>query len=564
MPMKKNSGAIGAVLQRLKALFVKPGNQQQRLHLPDLSPGEITRVYNRLGRLYVLYRREYRLGGNLMIPEVESIDGDSVVARLEPSMAPEMSLDTMDQVLTNVQIDILMGTLLAQLAQLRRLNYTLDAISPDNLRVRQRDVHWAFALGGLEHGRFQDEPVGKENRVETPWPSPEYWRWTHYSVVDGSDTRGDVFAAGCIYYSLLTKHALQIEPDLSAGASIVRGLPVPIDGPDKPRLELIRWMTRPEPDGRPTAEQALAALGALRGLSSEDVGRSDPRRPYLTMLNDCVAQARHMGWLWQPDERTMQETPSPLFEWQSGFRAREMNRLEAICQLSQSWSSTCLGISPCVIRHDDQGVTMVSPLPKGPLLTLRQLSKLYDSPFLLDARMVDLLLAVHTLHEDGWIMGFVSEERFCIQVTPSGGQAWVIDLSAAIPLNDLPVPRDIHTDEESVALLSPELALYLVSASAAECQVAEGWVSPASDVFSLGLLYHLMLTGQLPEIIKDDVVSFAEAVRSEEYAWHAIALDSRLDKRHSDLIYEMLNANPMTRPADCGALAWRILEFYTA
>lgn len=577
MAKNKNGNVIGALLNRLKAIFTGAGSGRSvhrvttHLDLTGLSADDILRVCSRLARLYDLYRQRYRAGGNMLVPEPLSIEADGIKARLDHGVAAELSLDEASATLTFGEIDILLCTLLAQLNQLKSLNYLHGPLSPSDVLIHMRGSYWAIALQGLEKGRFLDDLLGPENESQTPWLSPEHWRWSYFSKYGVPTPADDMFAVGCFYHTLLTGSAPCSRSGMSAGEALARGVPVPVSGPDGPRAELMRWMMNPDPAGRPTPQQVMASLRALHdalpNLPPDQPPGNAPSKmhapeQYIFALEDGrPALARRLPWFW---EESAGEASAPLFERHAAFRTREINRLNAVSQRSRAWSDGQIGVSPCAVHHDVGGVSVSSPLPNGPLLTLGQVSLALDSPFLLDARMVDLLLAVYALHEDGWILGLISEDRFCVQATPAGGQVWLVDLSAAMPFNNLPAPGDIRPDAASDPLLSPELAQYIASTSEEARQAAEGWVSPASDIFSLGLMYHLILTGRLPTLICNGKGTYADAVCFSESPRQVIELDSRLDERHSELIYEMLTANPMERLADCGGVAWRILGFYTA
>lgn len=527
-----------------------------RLPLSHLTPDETNRVYARLTRLYGVFRQQYRTGGNMQVPEPLSIEKDVIAVRMDRAISSEISLDEAASSLSADEKDILIRTLLAQLIQLKSLGYLHGSLSPGDLPICRRGAHFAFALRGLERGRFLDEPAARENQAQTPWPSPEFWRWMKYAPNGVPAPSDDMFAAGCVYHQLLTGRPPHSLPNLSAGAGIARGTPLSLRVPEGPKAELIRWMLSPNPSERPTPEEAMDALNAP---DAEDAQPSGQR--LLPLENGRFVLSRRLSWLW---EKSSEDAQTPLFARQAAFRARETTRLTLLEQTAREWSDAQTGIAPCRIQCDAKGISVCSVLPEGPLLTLGQLCRLYDSSFLLDARMVDLLLIANTLHDSGWILGLISEDRFCVQATPSGGQAWMVDFSSAMPLCNLPAPGDIRADDAAKALLSPELAQYMVSASNDERETAEGWIGPASDIFALGLMYHLILTGRLPALQDGSGGSFADAVCFADNPQRAIALDPGLDERHSRLIYEMLTANPLNRLASCGVIAGRILDFYTA
>ena len=129
------------------------------------------------------------------------------------------------------------------------------------------------------------------------------------------------------------------------------------------------------------------------------------------------------------------------------------------------------------------------------------------------------------------------------------------------------MPGAILPGRETIEYLSPELAQYIVASpenDSDEMMDLQERIGPASDIFALGLIYHLILTGRLPGLRNPQHRSCGNAVCYEESPADALTLDESIDKKHAGLICQMLRMNPLERPMRCDEIIRRILDFYTA
>lgn len=136
---------------------------------------------------------------------------------------------------------------------------------------------------------------------------------------------------------------------------------------------------------------------------------------------------------------------------------------------------------------------------------------------------------LESLHEDGWLHGDVKPENTFVA---TNGHATLGDLGFARQIAELRTQRGALIG--TPAYLAPE---FFADRSA---------ISPATDVYSLGVLLYEMLTGQLP---------FNQATEQELAAAHQIAVppDARRFVPHLSpgihrLLKRMLAKEPLRRP----------------
>ena len=79
---------------------------------------------------------------------------------------------------------------------------------------------------------------------------------------------------------------------------------------------------------------------------------------------------------------------------------------------------------------------------------------------------------------------------------------------------------------------------------APELHANEPYMGWAADVWSLGVLLFIMLTGTIP-FLSSDVKSLPHIIRKGEYKYPP---NSKVSALARDLIYKMLNVNPAKRP----------------
>ncbi|MCR4895858.1 MAG: protein kinase [Lachnospiraceae bacterium] len=129
--------------------------------------------------------------------------------------------------------------------------------------------------------------------------------------------------------------------------------------------------------------------------------------------------------------------------------------------------------------------------------------------------------------------------------------AKLIDFDSSYPLDDK--PDEIVGD---VNYYSPELGLYSQLEDEEEMAAAAHTLTQKSDIFSLGLIFHFYLSGELPEVTDLPEKLQKRAAKGKKiYAWVAVNAGAKLkispaiDKRkYRSLIEDMLKKDPEERP----------------
>ncbi|MDO4355968.1 MAG: hypothetical protein Q4E13_05605 [Clostridia bacterium] len=273
---------------------------------------------------------------------------------------------------------------------------------------------------------------------------------------------------------------------------------------------------------------------------------------------------RCMTDYWNPGEEyravSLLERQHRIYDW-------NMRRLQLVSKRSNVWNRQYPLIAQAQAFCGGMWPVMASPLSGDTYITLSELQQYNDSVFLLDARMTEILFALQVLHDDGFMLGAVSPALFGVSIDGEIARTELLDLSGAMSVDDLPMPEAIMPDPESIEFLSPELAQYIAVSpkeGTDDLLDMQEWLGPASDIFSLGLIYHLILTGRMPKLIHPEYGNCANAICHEARPEDAVELDESINGKRSELIYRMLRMNPLDRPMRCDEIVRRILDFYTA
>lgn len=573
-------------LSRLRSKAGRKQDQAVYQDVPEwdaLSQEGLQRIVQRLDRLADAYRRTYRQHSAIDVPLSYRLRGERIqlACRTHSQTLPVAEAANR---LSLAERDVLMRVLLAQLAQLESLQFIHGAVSPASVQLHRDRAMWSASLGQFHSGRFSDEEAREENAFESPWMSPESWRRLHYPLLGAEADKSDVFSAGCLYYTLLTGREPEVVQGVYHAAQAVSvHLPVALPDVTGFRGALIRWMLSPMTGDRPTAKEALEtmALAEKAGLlrlpaahrqdghtihADEFSYRCEPVTAFHSpaqRLGVSQSGAMHLvrehEALWDPGE----PGGNRLFLRQKALRERALQRMSEVCTLSQQWHSANPLVAENTLYAAHTPPLTSAPLEGGTLLTLRQLHAYDDSIFLLDARMTDILFAMQALHDDGYMLGSFSETAFYAEVTEHGAMVHLADLSGAMPVNDLPPPCDFFPGVREMMLHSPELSQYLSSGAETSDFDALLWVSTASDIFTLGLIYHLILAGDYPQLAEPQYGTFSNALCHGDSPDTVFVIDPRIDRRHNRLIRSMLALDPLKRPKRCDEIADSIMAFYT-
>jgi len=581
MTKSKKPGLIARLLARLPKLW-ETTEYEEYPEWRSCSPSDLKRISQRLIRLSEAYQEQFRHGSAMDIPLRHKFYNHALQTE-KRRHSSGLDIEMAATQLSPAEIDVLMRALLAQLVQLEAIGYVHGSIRPDSLTIHKDYAIWSISLGHFHSGRFIDESVEKENLVESPWMSPENWRRLHYPNFSANTDSSDVFSAGCLYYTLLTGEEPSAFPGGGTPASAIGRLLPAFPGQLQGfRASFIRWLQAPVAADRPRAADALAVLSSahdaglttasplpcLDGSTRQAGGLSILRsavtpehlaNQYLAFSDDGVLLLREHHLLWDP-----QQLDGVLFDIQREQRIRILDRMKTVCQHSQSWHATNPFICVNSLYTASQTPLTTAPLLGHKIVLLSQLRDLNDSIFLLDARMTEVLAAVQVLHDDGYLLGCFSEANFYVELRSHGAVVHMADLSGAASCSNLPPPCDYVPDPKELLLLSPEMTQYISSGARTSYFDTQLWISPASDIFTLGLLYHLILSGEYPQLIVPSYGTFSNALCHDGQPASAFCLSPKIDHQHSRLILRMLALEPIERPARCEDVLNSILDFYTA
>lgn len=575
----------------LQALRKKWGVRQNPRYEPvprwaNYSAADIQRVERRLQRFSDEYLKSYREGGLMRLPLRHTVRNGAQIC-VEKRALPGAALPP-DQVhtLPPQEIDLVFKSLLMQLRQLESLQFVHGAIRGDTVRVHKPANAYVAAVTDISAARFRDEPPTAENLSPSLCMTPEACRMQRYPYAAQIAPETDVYSAGCLYYQYLTGRELTVGASpLSPSEAACVILPVPIEGVYGFRASLIRWMLAPYQSDRPTADQVLAAFAeaeenrltaaALPGafdcpglhVCAEAVSpRHSPLRRLAFAADGTPCQAQLLPWMWPCGS----SPKTPLTQRQRQYLTRAAARLSETAQLSRDWHAAHPGIDPCAMVSASPWPLCSAPFGGDVCIPLEQLKRYDPSIFLLDARMTELLFMAQVLHSGDYILGIFSEQSFYASIGEDGAQAHYADAAFAISLFSIPPAIDFMPDAAALRLMSPEMSTFISSQSPDQEEAYQLHLGPASDIFTLGFLYHLILTGHFPQVDESRLNggpqaygTFSNAICHASDPAAAIVLDPSLDRKHSLLIRRMISLNPLDRPASCEEIAYTIMRFYT-
>ena len=181
-----------------------------------------------------------------------------------------------------------------------------------------------------------------------------------------------------------------------------------------------------------------------------------------------------------------------------------------------------------------------------------------------DRLMLRLSNAMAALHQAGILHCDLKPENVFIVEEDGQYVGKVSDFDDSIFMND--IPKDSRVVKGTEQYLSPELGQYKTQEYGKPLDPNLPLL-PASDIFSLGLMYHMYLTGELPETFlandpdqKIDGQLWAILLGSEYY----YRLSDRLDAAHYVLIQQMLSPLPRNRIGSCEQLSSEIQQILSA
>lgn len=167
--------------------------------------------------------------------------------------------------------------------------------------------------------------------------------------------------------------------------------------------------------------------------------------------------------------------------------------------------------------------------------------------------MCTLIGAIDTIHNKGIVHSDLKLKNVLLVKNERNTYvAKIIDFDNSFLLDSKPCPEDIGG---SIDYCSPEIAYY--------ANLEEDWdeakeaITAKSDIFSLGLIFHFYLTGELPKAKTMNEYLRKRAEKGKAiYCWNILLNDCELqlsdkidDEKYISLISDMLMKNPEERPS---------------
>jgi serine/threonine protein kinase len=151
-----------------------------------------------------------------------------------------------------------------------------------------------------------------------------------------------------------------------------------------------------------------------------------------------------------------------------------------------------------------------------------------------------LMNSVEILHRHDIVHNDLKPDNLILRQTERGlYSAKLIDFDDSYFVGDPAPPEDIVADP---AFYSPELLRYIKAGEDADGRS----LTTASDVFALGVIFHILLTGERPRASDGATAAYpAETLLGRG----SLIVDAGLSDVHRQLVAEMLDIDPANRPA---------------
>lgn len=467
-------------------------------------------------------------------------------------------------------------TILLQMEKLEELGYVHCDIKPENLVVVKQGEYYAASFIDYEGGFFLGEPRQGRHIEYTPeYASPEMIRFQDACLDESVDeetveqlfrqlgTASDMFALGCVFAEYLTGEPLgAFTADGSycaPGYLIQSGIPFQITGIHPVWRSLLSAMLSPAPARRPAAAEVLAVLEAAEqngamAYRGEDAGEPGQYlhggfRAHILEADrgaNTVEAVRYLPGVWP----LFGKGPEDVRLWQALVEGAQ-RRLGRAGQVLAA-------VRGCAGELAERS-GMMADVQRGAIkefsVSIRQRFSFPDKDIRnpgggfqypaskADRMIVQMLEAAGVFHRSGLLLGALAKEDVWVgKLTRGKYQMQLTGLHRLWLREQLPTPEDVDGTPE---LYAPEVALYLSGSSEADPEE----IGPWSDIFSIGLIYHLLLCGRLPAISEDfpGAVYPGAAAFEDEAGVSGLILDDSISSSRREVLQKMLCAWPKER-----------------
>ena len=546
--------------------------------------------YEHLRRVMKLMRRHCRQYALLNVP-LDVFRRGAFIYKATRMLTPcGIPTEALHERLTPRQMDVLLRTVITQLDQLRRMDFVHGDIKPENFVVQRKGGLYTASMIDFETGFVRGEfPEGWGVGYTPEFAAPEMIDYQTLAedappeekrrAFAALDCASDVFAAGCVIALMLTGRWpgwRRGEACFSPESLLRAELPVWIgDGHPLWRMlvrEMIRYECRLRPDALALLEalaaadaagltQALsdpfAAVGGKYRFRSKAKGVGPDRmllgeRPGAgkgffgrrKRAGESLCAVWHLDGCWSggKDARC---GASSLLKQQEKRAARRLEALDRTLAKLGKCAEKCGALLPAKLIFAGKLAFLEHKTPAAQWRTLGDLSEGLPSEEA-DRLFGELMDAVAALHGAGLLNCAVTAEDVWLYRGADGREhVFLARPQRLIAQDAVPEPEDIDLPAECAA---PELMLYLGTRDAEMKATLRGLIGPWSDVFSMGMLYHRLLTGRVPAMPG----RFPYAARAAQFG--ALQVSGAVDDGRRALLYEMLAFQPEDRPESMEAL----------
>lgn len=489
---------------------------------------------------------------------------------------------------TRQQMDIFLKTVLVQLDLLRRMRFVHGDIKPENVLVTGREKCYSAVVIDYEGGLVLGSGWDGHNIEYTPeYASPEMLAFQSarssgteaeiQAAYQKLDCAADIYSAGCVFASILTGTIPGWRGEngpLIVAAELLKGH-VPLWLPKFHPFwrMLVKAMLQYDPAERPTADELLDALqvGEDAGLMKQLELPFQALEGYVfgeTPAESFGGQQMRVGReragyepyaVWHLDNAWTVEQPKvPILERQRAAAQRRRDYIAAVLEKLGGAPPASVPLPQGELVLLEALCFLAQPLPEGDRLTIEAFAK--DPCSRPDAKriMLELLDLVDRLHSAGLLSCAMTKEDVWI-VKDSGGAAHPLLARPQrfLLMEQIPEPEDLDIPAD---ILAPELCMYLGCQNTEDRQAVAKMIGTWSDIFSLGLIYHLLLCGELPAMAAPEYIYPGLAVQEDETGENGLLFHGELSAAQQAILRSMTAFEPEERIGTCSMAAAMIRE----
>lgn len=483
-------------------------------------------------------------------------------------------IENLHNSLTSEQMNVMLKTVLLQMDMMERAGFVHGDIKPENVIISRRKNLYIGSLIDFDTGFLIGDKMPEGVDYTPEYAAPEMILFHEATDEDGNGEAvtcpADTFAMGCVFAAMITGHMLLLTDSCAEivypGFALLNGCPVSVGEMHPLWRTMLRRMLAPAAKARIHPRQVLDTVNAaitmgvyreleapfakLSGLKAEGT-----QPPMCTAEMRVMRQAsrqrvllRHMEACFQLPRRA---------RWISKAYARIQREQEKRLAMLQERERTLGGVLkangvvvPFAVTRCGRRVFVETKLPPGELLPIEALHLPAEEA---DALMIGLISEISVLHQKGLIHGRMTGKSL-FAVESNDGQISLIltDGWRFEPVDALFCDAALDVDP---ALMAPEVCVWLAASDDDIAGMAKEMIGPASDIFSLGLIYHILLTGRLPGFEAEGCVIAAQIPQSELFE-----IDPSIAADRAAVIRRMLENEPSQRPASCAEVMQMIRE----